>query len=522
MAPAEPPHRLSGGLAEPPVLELRGITKRFPGIVANDHVTLDLLPGEVHALLGENGAGKSTLMNVLYGLYHPDEGEILVKGEQLSLGSPKDAIEHGIGMVHQHFMLIPVMTVAENVVLATEPTRGGVLLDYAEAARRVRELSERFGLVVDPNARVESIGVGQQQRVEILKALYRGADILVLDEPTAVLTPQEAEELFAVIHSLTDQGKSVIFISHKLDEVLEVADRISVLRRGKLIETIPREGATEESLARAMVGRDVLLRVEKKAAHPGEPLLVVEDLHVFDERGLEAVRGVSFDVRAGEIVGIAGVDGNGQSELIDAVTGLLRLSSGRVEVAGKDVSHSTAKHVLDAGMGHIPQDRQRRGLILQFSLAENIALHDFDKEPDSTFGWLHPGVLIARARTLIKAFDVRGGGPLAHAAELSGGNQQKVILAREIERNPRVLIAAQPTRGLDVGAIEFVHRRLVEERDEGRAILLVSLELDEILSLSDRVFVMYGGRLVREFGPDATEQELGLAMIGGAAKEAAA
>jgi simple sugar transport system ATP-binding protein len=509
-------------LAETPVLELRGITKRFPGIVANDDVSVDLMPGEVHALLGENGAGKSTLMNVLYGLYHPDEGEILVKGEKLSLGSPKDAIEHGIGMVHQHFMLIPVMTVAENVVLASEPTRGRVLLDYTEAARRVRELSERFGLAVDPGAKVQSIGVGQQQRVEILKALYRGADILVLDEPTAVLTPQEAEELFAVIHSLTDQGKSVIFISHKLDEVLEVADRISVLRRGKLVETIPREGATEESLARAMVGRDVLLRVEKKAAHPGEPLLVVEDMHVFDERGLEAVRGVSFDVRAGEIVGIAGVDGNGQTELIDAVTGLLRASSGRVEIAGTDVTHSTAKHVLDAGIGHIPQDRQRRGLILQFSLAENIALHDFDKEPDSTFGWLHPAVLVKRARTLIKAFDVRGGGPLARAAELSGGNQQKVILAREIERNPRVLIAAQPTRGLDVGAIEFVHRRLVEERDEGRAILLVSLELDEIISLSDRIFVMYGGQLVREFGPDATEQELGLAMIGGAAKEAAA
>ncbi len=522
MAPAEPPHRLSAGLAETPVLELRGITKRFPGIVANDDVSVDLMPGEVHALLGENGAGKSTLMNVLYGLYHPDEGEILVKGEKLSLGSPKDAIEHGIGMVHQHFMLIPVMTVAENVVLASEPTRGRVLLDYTEAARRVRELSERFGLAVDPGAKVQSIGVGQQQRVEILKALYRGADILVLDEPTAVLTPQEAEELFAVIHSLTDQGKSVIFISHKLDEVLEVADRISVLRRGKLVETIPREGATEESLARAMVGRDVLLRVEKKAAHPGEPLLVVEDMHVFDERGLEAVRGVSFDVRAGEIVGIAGVDGNGQTELIDAVTGLLRASSGRVEIAGTDVTHSTAKHVLDAGIGHIPQDRQRRGLILQFSLAENIALHDFDKEPDSTFGWLHPAVLVKRARTLIKAFDVRGGGPLARAAELSGGNQQKVILAREIERNPRVLIAAQPTRGLDVGAIEFVHRRLVEERDEGRAILLVSLELDEIISLSDRIFVMYGGQLVREFGPDATEQELGLAMIGGAAKEAAA
>jgi len=509
-------------LAETPVLELRGITKRFPGIVANDHVSLDLMPGEVHALLGENGAGKSTLMNVLYGLYHPDEGEILVKGKKLTLGSPKDAIENGIGMVHQHFMLIPVMTVAENVVLGSEPTRSHLLLDYTESERRVRELSERFGLAVDPGARVESISVGQQQRVEILKALYRGAEILVLDEPTAVLTPQEAEELFEIIRSLTEQGTSVIFISHKLNEVLEVADRISVLRRGKLVETIPREGATEESLARAMVGREVLLRVEKKPAEPGATLLAVEDMHVVDLRGLEAVRGVSFEVRAGEIVGIAGVDGNGQSELIDAVTGLLHPSSGRVTVGGEDVSHASAKRVLDVGLGHIPQDRQRRGLVLQFTLAENIVLHDYDKEPVSNFGWLHPGVVIMRARALLKAFDVRGGGPLTRAGALSGGNQQKVILAREIERDPRVLIAAQPTRGLDVGAIEFVHRRLVEERDEGRAILLVSLELDEILSLSDRILVMYEGRFVGEFGPDVTEQQLGIAMIGGTVKEAAA
>ncbi|HEY5057406.1 MAG TPA: ABC transporter ATP-binding protein [Gaiellaceae bacterium] len=509
-------------MAETPVLELRGITKRFPGVVANDRVSLDLMPGEVHALLGENGAGKSTLMNVLYGLYHPDEGEILVKGEKLSLGSPKDAIEHGIGMVHQHFMLIPVMTVAENVVLASEPTRGRVLLDYGEAARRVRELSERFGLAVDPSAKIESIGVGQQQRVEILKALYRGADILVLDEPTAVLTPQEAEELFEVIRSLTGQGKSVIFITHKLHEVLEVADRISVLRRGKLVETIARAGATEETLARAMVGREVLLRVDKKPAAPGEPLLVVEDLHVVDLRGLEVVRGVSFDVRAGEIVGIAGVDGNGQAELIDALTGLLRSTSGHVTVGGTDITHATAKRVLDVGMGHIPQDRQHRGLVLQFSLAENLALHDYDKKPDSNFGWLHPRVLIARARALLRDFDVRGGGPMTRASALSGGNQQKVILAREIERNPRVLVAAQPTRGLDVGAIEFVHRRLIEERDEGRAILLVSLELDEVVSLSDRILVMYEGRFVGEFGPDVTEQQLGVAMIGGTVKEAAA
>jgi ABC-type uncharacterized transport system ATPase subunit len=508
---------LGGGLAEPavPVLELRGITKRFPGIVANDRVDFDLLPGEVHALLGENGAGKSTLMNVLYGLYHPDMGEIRVKGRTIGLGSPKEAIEHGIGMVHQHFMLIPVMSVAENVVLASEPTHGTVFLDYGEAARRVEELSTRFGLAVDPRAKVEEIGVGQQQRVEILKALYRGADILILDEPTAVLTPQEAEELFGVVRSLTEQGKSVIFISHKLHEVLEIADRISVLRRGKLVETRPREGATEEALARAMVGREVLLRVDKSPSRPGDPVLTVSDLVVHDDRGLEAVRGISLDVHAGEIVGIAGVDGNGQTELIDALTGLRHATSGRVLVEGHDLTHATAKEALDAGVGHIPQDRQRRGLVLQFSLAENIGLHDFDKAPASRFGWLRPKVLVRRAATLLQQFDVRGGGPLTPAGALSGGNQQKVVLAREIERNPKVLIAGQPTRGLDVGAIEFVHRRLVEERGAGRAILLVSLELDEILSLSDRIFVIYEGRLAAEFGPGASEHELGLAMTGG-------
>jgi len=505
-----------------PILELRGITKRFPGIVANDGVSLDLFPGETHALLGENGAGKSTLMNVLYGLYHPDEGEIVVKGEPLSLGSPGDAIAHGIGMVHQHFMLIPVMTVAENVVLASEPTHGRAFLDMAAAVKRVEELSRQFGLAVDPRARVQSITVGQQQRVEILKALYRGADILILDEPTAVLTPQEADELFRILESLTAEGKSVIFISHKLHEVLTIADRISVLRRGKLVETIPVAGATEESLARAMVGREVLLRVDKKPAQPGDTLLVVEDLHVIDDRGLEAVRGVSFDVHAGEIVGIAGVDGNGQTQLIDALAGLRAVASGRITLRGKDLTDASAKHALDAGLGHIPEDRQRRGLVLPFSIAENIALHDFDKEPDSRRGWLRPGVMIRRAAGLIRAFDVRGGGPQTPAGALSGGNQQKVVLAREIERDPQVLIAAQPTRGLDVGAIEFVHRRLVEERGEGRGILLVSLELDEILSLSDRIFVMYEGRLVAEYGPNVTEQELGVAMTGGRQKEVAA
>ncbi len=507
--------------AAPGVLEMRHVTKRFPGIVANDDISFDLRQGEVHALLGENGAGKSTLMNCLYGLYHPDEGEIAIKGGDVRLGSPRASIDHGVGMVHQHFMLIPVMTVAENIVLAVEPKTAGILLDSSEAERRVREISEQFGLAVDPHARIQDITVGQQQRVEILKALYRGADILVLDEPTAVLTPQEAQELFGIIRGLTDQGKSIVFISHKLNEVLEIADRITVLRRGKRIETLPGAGATEQGLARLMVGRDVLLQVEKGRSHPAEPLLRVDGLRVVDDRGIEKVRDVSFNVRAGEIVGIAGVDGNGQTELIDALTGLAHVTSGSVEVAGENVTSTSAHHHSQTGLGHIPEDRQRRGLVLDFSIAENVGLHDYRTSPDSRLGWLFPGSMIARARRLIKEFDVRGGGPRTRASALSGGNQQKVILAREIDRNPRVLIAAQPTRGLDVGAIEFVHRRLVTERDEGRAILLVSLELDEVLSLADRILVIYEGQIVGEFLPTATEEELGVAMTGGG-REAAA
>jgi simple sugar transport system ATP-binding protein len=424
-------------------------------------------------------------------------------------------------MVHQHFMLIPVMTVAENIVLGVEPTREGVLLDYDTAAKRVRDLSRTFGLALDPYQKIESITVGQQQRVEILKALYRRADILILDEPTAVLTPPEAKELFEIIRTLTREGTSVIFISHKLNEVLEIADRISVLRRGKLVETISREGATEAALARSMVGREVLLRVEKRPSQQGEPLLTVEDLVVRDDRDLEAVRGVSFEVHAGEILGIAGVDGNGQSELIDALTGLRHPVSGTIRIGGRELSGATAREALDAGMGHIPEDRHRRGLVLDFNLAENLALHDYAKEPFSKLGWVNPRRWLSWARGLLQEFDVRGGGPTTRGGSLSGGNQQKVVIAREVSRNPSVLMAAQPTRGLDVGAIEFVHRRLVEQRDAGKAVLLVSLELEEIVSLSDRILVLYEGRIVGEFPPDVSEDEIGMAMVGGGRTEAA-
>ena len=508
-------------MADDLVLEMRDIRKEFPGVVANDAVSFDVRRGEVHALLGENGAGKSTLMNILYGLYKPDGGEVRLNGKPVSFTSAREAIEAGIGMVHQHFMLIPVMTVAENIVLGTEPVKGGVLLDEASADRRVTEMAKTFRFAVDPDALVEDISVGQQQRVEIMKALYRNADLLILDEPTAVLTPQEASDLFEILRTLQREGMSIIFISHKLNEVLEIADRITVLRRGKTIDTVPREGATEESLARAMVGRDVLLRVEKAPAEPGDVLLEVRDLHVRDDRDIEKVRGLSFDVRAGEIVGIAGVDGNGQTELIDALSGLQKIDSGSITIGGRQLTHPNARQALDAGIGHIPEDRQRRGLVLEFSLAENIALHDYAKPPVGRAGWLFPGRMVERAKALIREFDVRGGGPFTAAAGLSGGNQQKLVAAREISRDPKVLIAAQPTRGLDVGAIEYLHRRLVTERDEGRAILLVSLELDEILSLSDRILVLYEGEIAGEHSGEVSEEQIGLEMLGGREKEAA-
>ena len=468
----------------------------------------------MHALLGENGAGKSTLMNVLYGLLQPDEGEVHLRGEPVHIGSPREAIGLRIGMVHQHFMLIPVMTVAENVVLASEP-RKGAMLDRSAAEQRVRELSERFGLSVDPRAYVEDIGVGQQQRVEILRVLHRGADILILDEPTAVLTAQEIEELFGVLRALTAEGVSVIFISHKLREVLEIADRVTVLRRGRKIDTVPTEGATEASLAKLMVGRDVLFRVEKDAHQAGDALLEVEGLEALDDRELPALRGLSLRVHAGEIVGIAGVDGNGQSELVEVITGLRAAQAGHVRVAGRDITGSGVRGALAAGVGHIAEDRHRRGLVLPFSLAENLALREYRRAPLSRFGWLSPKRMDQQAEPLLEQYDVRGGEPGTLASSLSGGNQQKVVIARELAEEPQVTIAAQPTRGLDVGAIEFVHRRLLEQRDEGRGVLLVSLELEEIRSLSDRVLVIYEGRIVAELSPDASDEELGVAMLGG-------
>jgi len=495
------------------LLRLEGITKRFGSLVANDHIDLEIEKGEIHALLGENGAGKSTLMNILYGLYTPDEGRIFWKGNEVKIRNPRHAIDLGIGMVHQHFMLVPVFTVAENITLGKEVAKHHIL-DMQEARRQVRELSNRFGLEVDPDDKIESISVGLQQRVEILKALYRGAELLILDEPTAVLTPQEVEELGKIMKRLVAEGHTIIIITHKLKEVLHLADRVTVIRRGKKITTLPAAGQSEDDLARLMVGREVTLKVDKQPAQPGDVVLEVEHLHAKNDRGVPAVRDVSFKVRAGEIVGIAGVDGNGQSELVGCLTGLRRPTAGRVRVNGQDVTGQSPRRIRDAGVGHIPEDRQRRGLVLNFTVAENAALGNHNAF--ARWGVLSYQRMVEAAKKIIGEFDVR---PPRHdylARSLSGGNQQKVIVGREILRNPKLMIAVQPTRGLDVGAIEFIHRNLVAERDAGRAVLLVSLELDEIMNLADRILVMYKGQVVAEVAAhEATEENLGLLMMGG-------
>lgn len=499
------------------VVEMKKITKVFPGVVANDNVDFNLKEGEIHVLLGENGAGKTTLMNILYGLYQPTSGEIHIKGEKVDISNPNVAIEKGIGMVHQHFMLVQPFTVAENIVLGTEPSKfGGLKLDVEKAIKDVEKLSQEFGLAVDPNAKIQDISVGMQQRVEILKALYRGADILILDEPTAVLTPQEIEELGVIIRKLANQGKSVILITHKLKEVMSMSDRVTVIRRGKIIETLSTNDTNTDELAELMVGRKVKLVVDKEDSNPGASVLEVKGLEVKDNRGVLAVKGLDFEVKAGEIFAIAGVDGNGQTELVEALTGLRKAEKGSIKLNGNDITHSRTKNIIEEGMGHIPEDRHKRGLVLQHSLAENMILGNHYKEPFSKKGIMNYEVIHEHAKKLIEEFDVRTPNEEVAAKSLSGGNQQKVIIAREFYRDPNLLIASQPTRGLDVGAIEFVHRRLVEQRDRGKAVLLVSLELDEVMSLADRIGVIYDGRLVGILNArEATEKKLGILMAGG-------
>lgn len=501
------------------MVEMRTITVRFPGVIANDNVNLDVYPGEILALLGENGAGKTTLMNVLYGLYKPDEGEIRIHGQPVSIANPNDAIKLGIGMVHQHFMLIAPFTVAENIVLGVEPVNVGGKLDMDKAIHDVEELSKQYGLVVDPHARIETISVGMQQRVEILKALYRGAEVLILDEPTAVLTPQEVDELAVIMRSLVRQGKSIIFITHKLREVIAISDRVTVLRRGKCVGTGETKNTTQEELAQMMVGRKVVLSVDKEPVKTGDTVLSVQNLHARGSRNLPALKGVSFDVKAGEIVGIAGIEGNGQSELVETLTGLRKATSGHIYVNGTNLANSNPRALIEEGVAHIPEDRQNRGLILDFTVAENFILRNYYKPPFAQGINLDYRKVHAHARELIEEFDVRTPSENVPVRSLSGGNQQKVVVARELSGEPQLLIASQPTRGLDVGAIEFVHRRLLAQRDQGKAILLISLELEEVMSLSDRILVIYEGQIVGEMTPDeATEGELGLLMAGGHAK----
>jgi len=502
-------------------LEVRGISKAFPGVQANDHIDFQLEKGEIHALLGENGAGKTTLMNILYGLYHPDEGQIFLDGKEVAIKESSDAIRQGIGMVHQHFMLIPVFTVAENIMLGAETVRNGIL-DRAGAAKRIREFSHQFGLDVDPEALVKDLPVGVQQRVEIVKALYRKADILILDEPTAVLTPQEADDLFVVMRSLTAQGKSIIFITHKLREVFAVADHITVLRGGRVAGTTTPSQATESELAAMMVGREVMLTVEKGPAQPGDVVLKVQDLQVLDERYYMCVDGVNLEVRAGEVLGIAGVQGNGQTELVEAITGLRPAVGGKVEILGREMTNSSPRQIIESGVAHVPEDRQKHGLVMSYPLVDNLVLSTYYCPPFARNGFLlDDKAMDENGRRLVAEFDVRTPSEYALAGTLSGGNQQKVIVAREFSRPSKLVIVAQPTRGLDVGSTEYIHQRLVQQRDAGSAILLVSVELDEILSLSDRIAVLYKGKIIDTLpAADATPEHLGLLMAGVRKEEA--
>jgi general nucleoside transport system ATP-binding protein len=503
-------------------LQASGITKRFPGVLANDHVDFDLTKGEIHALLGENGAGKSTLMNILYGLYQPDEGQIIINGSATQFNSPHDAIAQGIGMVHQHFMLVPPLTVTENIMLGQESLSSATkalgmlsMLDRHGAAAKIRTLSHQYGLDVDPDAFVSDLPVGSQQRVEIVKALYRSADILILDEPTAVLTPQEADDLFVIMRGMVKQGKSIIFITHKLREVLAVADRISVMRAGKMVgHTTPAE-ATSESLAAMMVGREVILQIDKSDAHPGQVILHVEDLAVEDDRQHISVDGVNLEVRSGEILGIAGVQGNGQTELAEAITGLRKVQRGKISILGHDTTHATPRQIVEVGTAHIPEDRQKHGLVLSFPVCDNMVLCTYYRSPFAHGVEINYPVLERNAADLIQTFDVRTPGADTPVGTLSGGNQQKVIVARELSRPVKLVVANQPTRGLDVGSIEFIHSRIVQARDKGAAVLLISAELDEILSLSDRIAVMYKGHILDTLDAGAaTRERLGLLMAG--------
>jgi general nucleoside transport system ATP-binding protein len=503
------------------VLEARGLTKRFPGVLANDSVDLVLHKGEILALLGENGAGKSTLMNMLYGLYHPDEGEVWIKGEQVLLESPSDAISRGVGMVHQHFQLVPVMTVAENVILGDEITRMAGVLALDAAAKRVTELSHQYGLDVDPTAMIEDLPVGTQQRVEIIKALYRDADILILDEPTAVLTPQEAEDLFRIMKDFTARGASIIFITHKLKEVLAIADTIGVLHRGRMVGMVSPKESTQASLAEMMVGRKVILRVEKDPPKPGDVVLRIEDLQVKDDRGHIAVKGVDLEVRAGEIVGVAGVQGNGQRELVEALTGLRPVEGGRFWIGESENTNFKPRQITEEGVAHIPEDREKHGLVMAYSVADNMVLNNYYQSPFASGVIMHQDEIDEQAEQLVAEYDVRTPSIHTPASKLSGGNKQKVIVAREFSRPTKLLIAAQPTRGIDVGSIEFIHNQIVEQRDAGAAVLVVSAELDEILSLSDFVAVMFDGRVVDVLPiEEATREKVGLLMAGSDVEEA--